>query len=131
VSAGPSSSLGCLTAGNASTYRPRIAEGTESGKRFWVQNTRSMGWRIFRGSDWMISYASYNSFRLRQLTGIPLTRMCEVACEIAYDTLLKDPELLERTIRQYSIRSPERQIEIDLKNGYEKVIADGKEKIQL
>ena len=43
--------------------------------------------------DLMISYALYNSFRLRQLTGIPLTRICEVASEIAYDTLLENPEL--------------------------------------
>jgi hypothetical protein len=78
-----------------------------------------------------VSFAGYRSFRLRQMTGIPLSRICEVACEIAYDTLLKDPELLDRTIKEYSIRSPERQLEIDLKRGYGKVITDGKEKIQL
>jgi hypothetical protein len=53
-----------------------------------------------------VSFAGYRSFRLRQMTGIPLSRICEVACEIAYDTLLKDPELLDRTIKEYSIRSP-------------------------
>lgn len=68
-----------------------------------------------------ISYGEFHSFRLRQLTGIPITRICEVACEIAYDTLLKDPELLERTIKKYSVRSPEKQLEIDLEKGYEKV----------
>jgi hypothetical protein len=77
------------------------------------------------------SFAGYRSFRLRQMTGIPLSRICEVACEIAYDALLKDPELLDRTIKEYSIRSPERQLEIDLKNGYEKVVTYGKEKIQI
>jgi hypothetical protein len=56
------------------------------------------------------------------LTGIPITRICEVACEIAYDTLLKDPELLEKTKREYSVRTPERQLEIDLERGYEKVV---------
>jgi hypothetical protein len=55
-----------------------------------------------------ISFAGYKSFRLRQLTGIPLTRICEVACDIAYDTLLKNPELLEKTKKEYAIRSPER-----------------------
>jgi len=40
--------------------------------------------------------------------GIPLTRICEVACEIAYDTLLERPDLLQETIRKYSVRSPER-----------------------
>jgi hypothetical protein len=59
---------------------------------------------------------------LRQLTGIPLTRICEVACEIAYDTLLERPDLLEETIRKYSVRSPERQLEIDLSRGYLKVV---------
>ena len=43
----------------------------------------------------MISYAYYNSYKLRQLTGIPLTRICEVACEIAYETLLERPDLLQ------------------------------------
>ena len=38
-----------------------------------------------------ISHVGYNSFRLRQLTGIPLTRICEVASDIAYE-VLKDPE---------------------------------------
>ncbi|MCJ7645713.1 hypothetical protein MUO65_02230 [bacterium] len=70
----------------------------------------------------MISYALYNSFKLRQLTGIPLTRICEVACEIAYDTLIENPYLLNDTILKYSVRSPKKQLEIDLKKGYEKVI---------
>jgi hypothetical protein len=69
-----------------------------------------------------ISHAGFQSFRLRQLTGIPLTRICEVASEIAYNQLLNNPELLADTMRKYSIRSPERQLEIDLERGYEKVI---------
>jgi len=69
-----------------------------------------------------ISHAGYESFRLRQFTGIPLTRICEVASEIAYRTLLDDPELRGKVIKQYSIRSPERQLEFDLKKGYERVI---------
>jgi len=70
----------------------------------------------------MISYAFYNSYKLRQLTGIPLTRICEVACEIAYDTLLERPDLLQETIRKYSVRSPQRQLEIDLARGYLRVV---------
>jgi hypothetical protein len=54
--------------------------------------------------------------------GIPLTRICEVACEIAYDRLLENPLLLDETRKKYSIRSPERQLEIDLKRGYLKVV---------
>jgi hypothetical protein len=69
-----------------------------------------------------ISHAGFQSFRLRQLTGIPLTRICEVANEIAYNELLDNPELLAETMTKYSIRSPERQLEIDLERGYEKVI---------
>jgi hypothetical protein len=69
-----------------------------------------------------ISHAGFQSFRLRQLTGIPITRICEVASEIAYHTLLKDTELLAETMTKYSIRSPERQLEIDLERGYEKAI---------
>ena len=69
-----------------------------------------------------ISYGGFNSYRLRQLTGIPITRICEVACEIAYDALLENPSLLQETIKKYSVRSPERQLEIDLLRGYEKVI---------
>lgn len=72
-----------------------------------------------------VSFAGYNSFRLRQLTGIPLTRICEVACELVYESLTKNQDLLRETIERYSIRSPERQVEIDLKNGYGKVIEDG------
>ncbi|MEW6664142.1 MAG: hypothetical protein AB1512_02830 [Thermodesulfobacteriota bacterium] len=67
------------------------------------------------------SRAEFNSFRLRQLTGIPLIRICEVASEIAYKTLLEDPELRKEVIRKYSVRSPEKQLEIDLNRGYEKV----------
>ena len=70
----------------------------------------------------MISYAYYNSYKLRQLTGIPLTRICEVASEIAYDTLLERPDLLQDTIRKYSVRSPQRQLEIGLSRGYLKVV---------
>ncbi len=69
-----------------------------------------------------VSRGLYNSFRLRQLTGIPITRICEVACEIAYDTLIENPELLEITRRKYAVRSPERQLEIDLGRGYERVV---------
>ena len=68
-----------------------------------------------------LSHAGFKSFRLRQLTGIPLTRICEVACDIAYRTVRDDPELREEVIRLYSIRPPEKQLEMDLKNGYEKV----------
>jgi len=68
------------------------------------------------------SFAGFNSFRLRQLTGIPLKRICEVACEIAYDTLVENPLLLRDIIEKYSIRPPERQLEIDLRRGYEKVV---------
>jgi len=64
----------------------------------------------------------YNSFRLRQLTGIPLTRICEVAYEIAYETLLERPDLLQETIRKYSVRSPERELEIDLARGDLRVV---------
>ena len=71
-----------------------------------------------------ISHAGYKSFRLRQLTGIPLTRICEVACDIAYKLLREDPELTEQIISTYSMRSPQRQLEIDLKRGYEKVVED-------
>jgi hypothetical protein len=71
------------------------------------------------------SNAGYKSFRLRQLTGIPLSRICEVACDIAYEVLMENPVLKDETIRKYSIRSPERQLEIDIKNGYEKVVDDG------
>ena len=69
-----------------------------------------------------MSHAGFRSFRLRQLTGIPLTRICEVASDIAYNVLLDDPELRAEVINRYSIRSPERQLEYDLKKGYEKVI---------
>ena len=71
-----------------------------------------------------MSHAGYKSFRLRQLTGIPLTRICEVASDIAYRVLLNNHDLREEITRKYSIRSPERQLEIDLKRGYEKVIDD-------
>jgi hypothetical protein len=71
-----------------------------------------------------LSRAGYRSFRLRQLTGIPLTRICEVASDIAYRALMEDAELREEVTRKYSIRSPARQVEIDLNKGYEKVIGD-------
>ena len=70
----------------------------------------------------MMSRATYYSYRLRQLTGIPLTRICEVASEIAYETLLKDPELLQRTRKNYAVRTPERQLEIDLSRGYVRLV---------
>jgi hypothetical protein len=72
-----------------------------------------------------VSRIGYKSFRLRQLTGIPLSRLCEVACDIAYDILREDSELREEVISKYSIRSPERQLEIDLSKGYERVVEDG------
>ncbi len=71
-----------------------------------------------------MSHAGYESFRLRQLTGIPLTRICEVASDIAYKVLVKDTKLKEKIIRKYAVRSPERQLEIDLERGYGKVIDD-------
>jgi hypothetical protein len=71
-----------------------------------------------------VSRAGYRSFRLRQLTGIPLTRICEVASDIAYRALMEDAELRDEVISKYSIRPPERQLEIDLGRGYEKVIDD-------
>jgi len=71
-----------------------------------------------------VSHAGYRSFRLRQLTGIPLSRICEVASDIAYRVLRDDDAFREDIIRRYSIRSPERQLEIDLKRGYEKVTGD-------
>ena len=71
-----------------------------------------------------VSWAGYKSFRLRQLTGIPLSKICEVACDIAYEVLRSDPELREQVIKEYSIRSPKRQLEIDLIKGYEKVVDD-------
>jgi hypothetical protein len=70
----------------------------------------------------MVRHAIYCGCWLRQLTGIPLTRICEVASEIAYETLLKDPELLERTRKKYAVRTPERQLEIDLSRGYERLV---------
>ncbi len=69
-----------------------------------------------------ISYATRNSYRLRQITGIPLTRICEVASEIAYEALTKDPDLLEKTRKDYAVRSPERQLQIDLDKGYVRLV---------
>ena len=71
-----------------------------------------------------ISHAGYNSFRLRQLTLIPLSRICEVANDIAYEVLSENAQLREEIIQKYSIRSPDRQLEIDLERGYERVIED-------
>jgi len=71
-----------------------------------------------------ISHAGFKSFRLRQLTGIPLSRICEVASDIAYRVLMDDADLREDIRREYSLRSPQRQLEIDIKRGYEKVIED-------
>jgi hypothetical protein len=70
------------------------------------------------------SRAGYKSFRLRQLTGIPLSRICEVACDVAYRTLRDNDDLREEIITRYSVRSPKRQLELDLERGYEKVIDD-------
>jgi hypothetical protein len=70
----------------------------------------------------MMSRATYYSYRLRQLTGIPLTRICEVASEIAYDTLLENSDLLQETKKKYAVRTPERQLEIDLNRGYERLV---------
>jgi len=42
-----------------------------------------------------VSRIGYRAFRLTQLTGIPLTRICEVACDIAYKILLEHEALLE------------------------------------
>ena len=47
-----------------------------------------------------------------------------MASDIAYRVLRDDDEFREDIIRRYSIRSPERQLEIDLKRGYEKVTGD-------
>ena len=71
-----------------------------------------------------VSRAGYRSYRLRQLTGIPLARISEVASDIAYRVLVDDAGFREEIIRRYSIRSPDRQLEIDLKRGYEKVTGD-------
>ncbi len=38
------------------------------------------------------------------------------------DTLLENPDLLQETIEKYSVRSLERQLEIDLLRGYERVV---------
>jgi hypothetical protein len=46
-----------------------------------------------------ISHAGYNSFRLRQLTGIPLSKICEVASDIAYEVLKENAEFREEIIR--------------------------------
>jgi hypothetical protein len=73
------------------------------------------------------SRIGYESFRLRQLTGIPLLRISEVASEIAYKALIENPDLLRETIEKYSIRSPSEQLEIDLKRGYEKVVDIGED----
>ena len=45
-----------------------------------------------------------------------------MASEIAYETLLKDPEFLERTRKKYAVRTPGRQLEIDLSRGYERLV---------
>jgi hypothetical protein len=70
----------------------------------------------------MMSHAGWNSYRLRQLTGIPLTRICEVASEIAYETLIENPELLKETRKKYAVRSPERQLQIDIERGYVRLV---------
>jgi hypothetical protein len=47
-----------------------------------------------------ISHAGDHSFKLRQLTGIPLSRICEVASDIAYSVLLNDAELSAYSFNQ-------------------------------
>lgn len=47
-----------------------------------------------------------------------------MASNIAYKALLEDAKLREEMIRKYLIHSPEKQIEMDLKKGYEKVVDD-------
>ncbi len=63
----------------------------------------------------------FQMFRLRQLTGIPFTRLAEVAAEIAFNTLINDPDLISKTIKTHSTRDPMRQIEIDINKGYKRV----------
>jgi hypothetical protein len=46
----------------------------------------------------------------------------KVASEIAYETLPKETELLERTRKQYAVRTRERQLEIDLPRRYERLV---------
>ncbi len=41
-----------------------------------------------------------------------------VTSKIAYETLLKYPELLESTRKNHAVRTPERQLESDLSTGY-------------
>ncbi len=38
----------------------------------------------------------FQMFRLRQLTGIPFTRLAEVAAEIAFNTLMNNPDLVSK-----------------------------------
>ncbi len=63
----------------------------------------------------------FHMFRLRQLTGIPFTRLAEVAAEIAFNILMNDPDLKSKTIKTHSARNPMRQIEIDINKGYKRV----------
>jgi hypothetical protein len=64
----------------------------------------------------------YHMFRLRQFTGIPMKNLAEVAAAVAYETLKNNEELKQKLMETYSIRTPEKQLEIDLKKGYEKLI---------
>lgn len=61
-------------------------------------------------------------FRLRQLTGIPFTRLAEIAADVAYNALKDNSDLKMQLVENHSIRDPDRQIEIDIKKGYDKVI---------
>jgi hypothetical protein len=45
-----------------------------------------------------------------------------VACEIAYASLLENLDLLQEIREGYSVRTPERQLQIDLLRGYERLV---------
>lgn len=64
----------------------------------------------------------FNMFRLRQLTGIPFTKLIEISAFLAYEHLKDNPELTRDIVQKYAIRKPEKQIEIDRKRGYQSVI---------
>ena len=66
-----------------------------------------------------ISHIGFNRFRLRQYTGIPLSRISEAASEIAYDILRADQELRREIMDKYSIRSPGRGLYGRILNMYE------------
>ncbi|MGD0282352.1 MAG: hypothetical protein ABSB95_08330 [Dissulfurispiraceae bacterium] len=64
----------------------------------------------------------FNMFRLRQITGIPLTKLPEIAALITYEIIKDNDDFKRKLIKAHSIRDPERQIELDIKKGYEKVV---------